>query len=91
MDGEGIGLGGFQKLSGGDGADTFIFLNDGSEDTITDFVSGLDKIDLSEVDVGRRGVTFQDGQLFVDAKVGPDLVINVQGDAVNLSTDIIFG
>ena len=34
-------------LTGGDGADTFVFNQDSGYDTITDFTTGTDKIDLS--------------------------------------------
>ena len=34
-------------LTGGDGADTFVFDQDSGSDTITDFTAGTDKIDLS--------------------------------------------
>ncbi|MTI46036.1 triacylglycerol lipase [Roseibium hamelinense] len=38
---------GSDVLTGGKGADIFIFVNDGTKDTITDFKRGEDKIDLS--------------------------------------------
>jgi len=38
---------GNDTLTGGAGRDTFVFANDGSTDTITDFLTGVDKIDLS--------------------------------------------
>lgn len=44
-----IGGLGSDTLTGGSGKDVFVFANDGSTDTITDFVSGADKIDLSHV------------------------------------------
>jgi Ca2+-binding RTX toxin-like protein len=78
------------RLTGGGGADTFIFTNDGSIDTITDFKSGTDKIDISELHVTRKQVFITDGQVYVDVKGGPDLYIHIQGDHVQL-TDIVFG
>ena len=78
------------RLTGGAGADTFIFLNDGSVDTITDFRSGVDKIDISELHVSRKQVFITDGQVYVDVKGGPDLYIRIEGDHVQ-TTDIIFG
>ena len=54
-----IGGAGFDTLTGGLGADTFVFgstaeigngTNAGTRDTITDFVSGVDKIDVSAID-----------------------------------------
>jgi serralysin len=64
------GLGGKDTLSGGAGADQFMFtnLNDSSKftssaDTITDFTTGVDKINLSEIDAnfllaGNNAFTF---------------------------------
>lgn len=40
------GLGGNDKLTGGDGADRFVFSAATGEDTVVDFVSGTDKLDL---------------------------------------------
>jgi serralysin len=45
------------RLTGGAGSDTFIFTNDGSVDTITDFTAGVDKIDLSELGVSRKNIS----------------------------------
>ena len=44
-----IGADGSDELNGGDGADIFVFgvNTDGSQDTITDFAAGQDKIDIS--------------------------------------------
>ena len=84
-----IGNSANNRLTGGGGADSFVFVNDGSVDTITDFRSGVDKIDLSELGVTRKQVTFSNGVLFVDVKGGQDLYVNIQGDPVIL-TDIIF-
>lgn len=78
------------RLTGGGGADTFIFLNDGSVDTITDFRTGVDKIDISELHVTRKQVFISGGDVFVDVKGGPDLLIHVQGDLVHM-TDFILG
>jgi serralysin len=50
------GFGGNDTLWGGDGNDTFVFANDGSTDTIADFQTAHDKIDLT----GLTGVTASD-------------------------------
>lgn len=50
------GQGGNDVLFGGGNSDTFIFTNNGSIDTIGDFQTGADKIDLS----GLSGVTAAD-------------------------------
>jgi serralysin len=84
-----IGNSAVNRLTGGAGADSFVFVNDGSIDTITDFKSGVDKIDLTELGVTRKQVSFSNGTLFVDVKGGADLYIKVEGDAVIL-TDILF-
>jgi Ca2+-binding RTX toxin-like protein len=84
-----IGNSAANRLTGGAGADTFVFVNDGSIDTITDFKSGVDKIDLTELGVSRKQVTFSNGTLFVDVKGGEDLIVHIQGDPVIL-TDILF-
>jgi serralysin len=84
-----IGNGAKNVLTGGGGADTFVFVNDGSIDTITDFKSGLDKIDLHELGVTRKQVSFVNGELHVDMPGPNDLTVIVHGDPVIL-TDIIF-
>jgi Ca2+-binding RTX toxin-like protein len=84
-----IGNSANNRLTGGGGADTFVFVNDGSIDTITDFRSGVDKIDLHELGISRKQVSFANGQLHVDMPGPHDLTIVVQGDPVIL-TDIIF-
>jgi Ca2+-binding RTX toxin-like protein len=86
-------------FTGGDGADTFIFARygatDTSIDTITDFVSGVDKIDLSEF----GGLTEADvlfdaatDELKVDTNQDGsyDMTIIVHGTDV-AATDFIFG
>jgi serralysin len=76
-------------LTGGDGADTFIFADDASTDTITDFESGVDKIDLSELGVDASDVTFVGNEVFINT--GANIVhIVSQGDAIQI-TDMFFG
>ena len=43
---------GSDRLTGGSGADTFVFARGYGQDTVTDFVSGTDKIDLSAFGLG---------------------------------------
>ncbi|HEX8621204.1 MAG TPA: M10 family metallopeptidase C-terminal domain-containing protein [Allosphingosinicella sp.] len=83
------------KLTGGAGADTFIFVKDGSIDTITDFKSGLDKIDLSEVPGLNASKVFFDAandtlKIDTDGINGYDMFVIVKGDDVVIS-DIFFG
>jgi serralysin len=83
------------RLTGGAGRDTFIFVDDGSVDTITDFKSRTDKIDLTELDgVTKSDVLFDkvSDTLFVntDNDAAYELTIIVQGDDVRVS-DILFG
>jgi serralysin len=82
-------------LTGNAGADRFVFQYDTSIDTITDFKSGVDKIDLSAIaGVDANDVSYSVGQhkLFVntvgDAKY--DMTIIVNGDSVNVAHDLIF-
>jgi serralysin len=81
------GFGGDDTLFGGDGRDTFVFVKDGSTDTIADFQTGLDKIDLTEIE----GVTASDvsydatsHQVQIDSNHDgtADLFITVSGDTV---------
>jgi serralysin len=83
------------RLTGGGGADTFIFANDGSVDTITDFKSGTDKIDLSEVPGLNASKVFFDSAndtLRIDTNGDNvyDMFVIVKGDDV-APTDIFYG
>ena len=65
------GRGGADRLTGGAGADRFVFKNvadsaGASRDTIVDFTSGSDKIDLSGIDA-RSGTTGNDAFAFIGA------------------------
>ncbi len=86
-------------FTGGAGADSFILAlfgaNDTSVDTITDFVSGLDTIDLSSfagLDDGDVAFDAASDTLKVDTNNDGvfDFTAIVHGDDV-LATDIIFG
>lgn len=90
-----IGNAAINVLAGGAGADSFLFEDNGSVDTITDFASGIDRIDLSAiVGLDASDVSYSAGQhkLFVDTggDSAIELTIIVQGDAVNIATDILF-
>jgi serralysin len=88
------GLGGNDVLVGGAGRDTFLFgEGQGGTDTIADFETGKDKIDLSQLGIDVSDVTFTGGKLFADLNGDglADLTIIVQGDTVDLSTDVLFG
>jgi len=81
-------------LTGNGGADIFIFADDGSVDTILDFKSGTDKIDLTEVPgLDASKVFFDSAQdallINTDGDAAYDMTIFVKGDDVIL-TDIIF-
>lgn len=85
------------ELTGNGGSDTFIFVDDGSTDTVMDFESGSDVIDLTElVGVDSSDVAFESASdsLFVntDDDAAYEMTIVVKGDDVNLAgTDILFG
>ena len=81
------GAGGADKLWGGAGSDTFVFAassdsKPGAIDQILDFVSGLDKIDLT-------GITNGAGLHFVSAFTGAagDAVLTSSGGNSLLSVD----
>jgi len=83
------------QLTGNGGADTFIFVNDGSVDTIMDFKSGTDRIDLTEIaglDASKVFFDASQDKLFVntDSDADYEMTIIVKGDDV-LITDIVFG
>lgn len=82
-------------LTGGEGADTFIFVADGSIDTITDFQTGVDKIDLTELgdlDAGDLFFDSAENKLFVnsDADADYELTVIVNGSDLNLATDVLI-
>jgi serralysin len=88
------GFGGNDTLNGGTGNDTFVFANDGSTDTVADFQSGKDVIDLSEIaGLAKRYVSYNSTthqvQIDTDHNGVADMFINIQGDAVT-GGDYIF-
>ena len=83
------------QLTGGGGADTFIFVDDGSIDTILDFATGTDKIDLTEVvGVDANDLLFDapNDTLFVNTDDDADyeMSVIVHGTDVNIASDVIF-
>ncbi|MDF9718165.1 M10 family metallopeptidase C-terminal domain-containing protein, partial [Serratia marcescens] len=91
-----IGGLGIDRLSGGEGADTFVFNSydesrAATPDWITDFVSGVDKIDLSVFNTGEGAQKVA----FVDAFSGRageamltyDQASNVSDLAINMGGD----
>ena len=69
-----IGGLGDDQLLGGAGNDTFVFRDTPGDDTIVDFVSGTDKIDLSAFDIAAEDVTA------VTNGANTTLFVNVTGD-----------
>ena len=89
------GFGGNDTLWGGAGSDTFVFDNNGSKDTIADFATGLDKIDLTNILGATSGnVTFDIAshtlKIDVDHNGTTDVSIIVLGSNVNLGGDVLF-
>jgi serralysin len=88
-----IGGTGNDTLSGGTGSDLFVFANDTSLDTITDFATGVDKIDLTAIsglgaaDVSYNNTTHQ-VQIDTNHDHVADMFIN-SANAVN-SGDFLF-
>ena len=68
---------GADSLLGGSGNDTFVFAGDVGADTVFDFVSGTDKIDLSAYAVGFADLSF--------ATVGANAVVGVDTDGNTVS------
>jgi serralysin len=76
-----IGGAGNDTLTGGSGSDVFVFANDGSTDTMTDFQTGVDKIDLTALTgVTAANVTYNAAthqvQIDTDHNGVADLFIN---------------
>jgi serralysin len=81
------------RLTGGEGDDTFIFANDGSIDTITDFESGSDTIDLSGLGVTADDVEIDGGNVFanVDGVVLQIIAGGVQMSDINFAAASLGG
>ncbi|MGF1803418.1 cadherin-like domain-containing protein, partial [Vibrio gigantis] len=90
-----IGGGGSDILTGGDGMDSFVWLNieDGVEDTITDFsLSEGDSIDLREVLPELKNTSLDMTALLqkIDAKVdGDDIELTINPDGVGTTEQVI--
>lgn len=81
-------------LTGGADADTFIFANNGGNDTITDFEDGLDQIDLSAIgaltEFNELSITQVGGNVIIDLDGNNDLtLIGVNASDIDAS-DFIF-
>ncbi|WP_067681124.1 M10 family metallopeptidase [Tsuneonella dongtanensis] len=78
--------------TGNAGADTFVIGEAGFLDTITDFKSGEDKLDLSALSTDASHVQAVGLDLLIDLDGNgvADLIIRSQGDAIQTS-DILFG
>ncbi|MEZ9259528.1 cadherin-like domain-containing protein, partial [Vibrio splendidus] len=90
-----IGGGGSDILTGGDGMDSFVWLNieDGVEDTITDFsLSEGDQIDLREVLPELKNTSPDMTALLqqIDAKVeGDDIELTIKSDGLGTTEQVI--
>lgn len=89
------GFGGNDTLVGGTGSDTFVFDKDGSRDTISDFATGFDKIDLTNIVGATAANTTWDVKnnllkIDVDHNGTTDVSIVVLGTAPSLTGDILY-
>jgi VCBS repeat-containing protein len=88
---------GVDQLSGGQGADTFMFIKGDTgktadtADTILDFLSGVDKIDLTEIDANAKTNDIVEDFTFIGNaafhKVAGELHYEVDGSGLHLSGD----
>lgn len=83
---------GADTYTGNGGADTFVFGSAGFLETITDFESGLDRVDLSGLGIDASRVSFSGSDVLVDVNGDgvADMVIRSGGQQVQMS-DILFG
>lgn len=89
------GFGGNDELWGGAGNDTFVFDNDKSTDTIKDFATGADKIDLRGVAGATSGYVSYNAAthtlgIDTDHNGAVDMTIIVLGSDVNLASDVLL-
>ena len=85
-------------FTGNGGSDTFIIArygaNDRSIDKITDFQSGTDKIDLTELHINSSAVSFDAAthelHIDTDGVGGFDMTVIVMGTNPNLISDLLF-
>ncbi len=82
---------GSDRFTGGAGADTFVVGQKGFTDTITDFKSGEDQVDLQSLNIQASDLTFSGKTVFVDVDHNgtADLAIVSQADTM-LVSDFIF-
>ncbi len=79
-------------LTGNDGDDVFIFLH-GGDDTITDFESGSDLVDLSAFGITDADVSISAGMLEADLNGdgSADLTLTFSNGADLAATDVFYG
>ena len=84
---------GNDTYTSGLGADTFVIAQKGFTDRITDFQSGVDKLDLSAFHIDASHVTFSGNNVLVDVDGNGtvDLAVTTTGGDHILVTDIVFG
>lgn len=87
------GWSGDDQLIGGAGADRFVFVGNAGEDTILDFVSGTDRIDMRSYDIRFEDVTVEqiDGSLRLSGNDNGDLFsITLAGVTEVAQGDFLF-
>ncbi|WP_423603316.1 calcium-binding protein [Sphingomonas sp. MS122] len=85
-----IGGGGNDLLAGGAGADWFVFAPGSGADEISDFISGMDHIDLSAFDIAYEQLSFTTGVDGVRITMGTDSIF-VRGAQGFSPDDFVFG
>ncbi|WP_306114810.1 MULTISPECIES: cellulase family glycosylhydrolase [unclassified Roseovarius] len=76
-------------MSGGDGQDTFVYNNDGGTDTILDFDTSQDILDLTDLDITFADIEVVETDRGVDLRVAGQSIVQLQSvTAEEIATDM---
>lgn len=76
-------------LSGGDGQDTFVYKSDGDTDTILDFDTSQDILDLTDLDITFADIEVVETDRGVDLRVGGQSIVQLESvTADDVATDM---